>query len=89
MDRSEPALLLIDPPYLEIRDVERAIDLLERAAKSGWTVLWWQMTDVDAMPEICCNSEMYSVNFSDVGMSCGKWRGATMTVVGMTIYRIG
>jgi 23S rRNA (adenine2030-N6)-methyltransferase len=82
MDRSEPALLLIDPPYLEIRDVERAIDLLKRAARSGWTVLWWQMTNVDAMPDICCNSETYSVNFSDVGMSSGKWRGATMTVVG-------
>ena len=82
MDRSEPALLLIDPSYLEIRDVERAMDLLERAAKSGWTVLWWQMTDVDAIQDICCNFELYSVNFPDVGMSCGKWRVATMTVVG-------
>ena len=82
IDRSRPALLLIDPPYLERRDIERAVDLFERAERSGWTVLWWRMIDVDAMQDICCNSEMYSVNFSDVGISCGKWRGATMTVVG-------
>jgi len=82
MDRPGPALLLIDPPYLDRRDIERAVDLLERGAKSGWTVLLWQMDDVDAMPKICCNVESYSLKFSDVGMSCGKWRGATMTLVG-------
>jgi 23S rRNA (adenine2030-N6)-methyltransferase len=82
MDGSKPALLLIDPPYLEIRDVERAVELLERAVRSGGTVLWWRMTDGDAMPEIHCNVEMYSLNFSDIGMSCGKWRGATMTLAG-------
>jgi 23S rRNA (adenine2030-N6)-methyltransferase len=82
MDRSEPALLLIDPPYLERRDIERAVDLLERGARSDWTVLWWQMVDVDAMPEICCDVEIYSMDFSDVGMSCDKWIGAGMTLAG-------
>jgi 23S rRNA (adenine2030-N6)-methyltransferase len=82
IDGSKPALLLIDPPYLEIRDIERAVELLEKASRSGWTVIWWQMIDVDATPEICCNVEMYSLNFSDVGMSCGKWKGATMTLAG-------
>jgi 23S rRNA (adenine2030-N6)-methyltransferase len=82
MDRSRPGLLLIDPPYLERRDNERAVDLLDKASRSGWTVLWWQMIDDDFMPEICCNVESYSMNFSDVGMSCDKWRGATMTLAG-------
>jgi 23S rRNA (adenine2030-N6)-methyltransferase len=82
LDRSRPALLLIDPPYLEKRDLERAIDLLERGALSGWTVLWWQMADVNVMPEICCNAEIYPVDFSDLGMSCGKWSGAALTLVG-------
>jgi hypothetical protein len=82
MDRSGAALLLIDPPYLEQRDIERAVDLFERAARSGWTVLLWQTADADAKPEICCNAELYSINFSDVGLSCGKLRGATMTLAG-------
>jgi 23S rRNA (adenine2030-N6)-methyltransferase len=86
MDRSRPGLLLIDPPYLESRDIERVCALLEKAARSGWTVLCWRMADVDALlnarPEISCRVEMYSVNFSDVGMSCGKWRGATMILAG-------
>jgi 23S rRNA (adenine2030-N6)-methyltransferase len=82
MDRSRPGLLLIDPPYLEKRDNERAGDLLDKASRSGWTVLWWQMTDGDAMPEIHNNVEIYSMNFTDVGMSCGKWRRATMTLAG-------
>lgn len=82
MDRSRPGLLLIDPPYLERRDDERAGDLLDKASRSGWTVLWWRMTDGNAMPKINCNVEIYSMNFSDVGMRCGKWRGATMTLAG-------
>jgi 23S rRNA (adenine2030-N6)-methyltransferase len=82
LGRSRSALLLIDPTYLEIGDDERAMDLLERSASSGWTVLWWRMRKGDVMPEICCDAEFYSVNFSDVGMSCGKWRGATMTLAG-------
>jgi 23S rRNA (adenine2030-N6)-methyltransferase len=82
MDISRPALLLIDPPYLERRDLERAVDLLEKGARSGWTVLLWQIADVDAMPEICCNVDVYSMSFYDVGMSCDEWRGATMTLAG-------
>lgn len=82
MNRSGPGLLLIDPPYLERRDIERAEDLLEKAASSGWTVLCWHMTDGKATPKIHCNVEMYSVNFSDVGMSCDRWRGATMILAG-------
>lgn len=82
MDRSRPGLLLIDPPYLESGDTERAVDLLERAASEGWTALCWQMADVNAIQEICCNVGTYSLNFSDVGMSCGRWRGATITLAG-------
>lgn len=82
MNRSGPGLLLIDPPYLERRDIERAENLLEKAARSGWTALCWQMTDGKTAPKIHCNLEVYSVNFSDVGMSCDKWRGATMTLAG-------
>jgi 23S rRNA (adenine2030-N6)-methyltransferase len=82
MDSSDPALLLIDPPYLEKRDLERAVDLLKRGARSRWTVLWWQMADVDAIPKKYCNVKMYSANFSDFGMSCDKWRGAAMILSG-------
>jgi 23S rRNA (adenine2030-N6)-methyltransferase len=82
MDRSRPGLLLIDPPYLERRDIERADDLLEEAARSGWTALCWQMNDGKTAPKIHCNVETYSVNFSDVGMSCDRWRQATMILAG-------
>jgi 23S rRNA (adenine2030-N6)-methyltransferase len=82
MDRPGPTLLLIDPPYLDRRDIKRAADLLERGSWLGWTILLWQMDGVDAMPKICSNVELYSLKFSDVGMSCGKWRGATVTIAG-------
>jgi 23S rRNA (adenine2030-N6)-methyltransferase len=82
MDRSGPGLLLIDPPYLERGDIEIAVDIFERAARFGWTVLLWQMDGVDALPKICCNIESYSLKFSDVGMSCGKWGGATVILMG-------
>jgi 23S rRNA (adenine2030-N6)-methyltransferase len=84
VDRYKPALLLIDPPYLEREDLERSADLSEKAASSGWTVLSWQMIDVDDSLDECCNSstEKYSINFSDVGLSCGKWFGAVMTLAG-------
>lgn len=82
LDRHRTALLLIDPPYLDKRDLERAADLLERGSRSGWTVLQWQMEDVDTVKEIRCDKELYSMSFSDAGMSCGKWRGATVDLAG-------
>jgi 23S rRNA (adenine2030-N6)-methyltransferase len=84
VDRYKPALLLIDPPYLEREDLVRSADLFKKAASSDWTVLLWQMIDVDDSRDECRNNstEKYSVNFSDVGLSCGKWFGAVMTLAG-------
>jgi 23S rRNA (adenine2030-N6)-methyltransferase len=80
LDRSPPGMLLIDPPYTDEKDVKQACDLLHAASRAKWIVLWWEMMGSETMPE--ADFSVYSLNFSDIGLYCGHWQGATMAVAG-------
>jgi 23S rRNA (adenine2030-N6)-methyltransferase len=80
MDQSPPGMLLIDPPYIDEKDAKQACDLLHTAIRARWIVLWWQMMGSKTLPE--ADFSVYSLNFSDIGLYCGHWQGATMAVVG-------
>jgi 23S rRNA A2030 N6-methylase RlmJ len=82
MDRNKCALLLIDPPYLDKRDASKAVDLFERAERSGWTVLWWQMMDAGIMRNLSDRIMQYSLKFVEAGLYCKKWRGANIALAG-------
>lgn len=82
INKFQPVLLLIDPPYLNRRDFAKASDLFKIAKTFNWTALWWQMKDFNAVVEPYCNLKSYSINFAEAGLSCGKWIGATMALVG-------
>jgi 23S rRNA (adenine2030-N6)-methyltransferase len=74
----DPGLLFIDPPYVECRDMERASSLLLRSSDLGWTVLWWQMMDTRTMPKRIRDFSEFSMEFEDLGMSGGRWKGSTV-----------
>jgi 23S rRNA (adenine2030-N6)-methyltransferase len=82
MDGSKCALLLIDPPYLDKRDASKGVDLFERAERSGWTVLWWQMMDEGNMRNLGDRFMQYSLEFAEAGLYCEKWRGANIALAG-------
>jgi 23S rRNA (adenine2030-N6)-methyltransferase len=82
IDRNKCALLLIDPPCLDRREASKAIDLFERAERSGWTVLWWQMMDAGNMRNLGDRIEQYSLEFEEAGLYCEKWRGANIALAG-------
>ena len=80
LDRSNPGLLLIDPPYLDPKDIGLAKDLLRRAENAGWIVLWWYMSGLEMTPQadfVKCELE-----FSRAGMDGGKWKGAAVALAG-------
>lgn len=80
LDRSNPGLLLIDPPYLDAKDIALAKDLLRRAKNAGWVVLWWYMLGLETAPQgdfIKCELE-----FSRAGMDGGRWKGAAVALAG-------
>jgi len=80
LDRSNPGLLLIDPPYLNQKDFTLANDLLRRAQNAGWVVLWWYMSGLETAPRIDI-TELELV-FSRAGMDGGKWKGAAVALAG-------
>jgi 23S rRNA A2030 N6-methylase RlmJ len=82
IDGNKCALLLIDPPYLDRKDASEAVDLFERAERSGWTVLWWQMMDAGNMLNFGDRIEQYSLEFVKAGLYCEKWRGANIALAG-------
>jgi 23S rRNA (adenine2030-N6)-methyltransferase len=80
LDRSNPGLLLIDPPYLDPNDIVLAKDLLRKAENAGWVVLWWYMSGLEIVPQedfIKCELE-----FCRAGMDGGKWKGAAVALAG-------
>jgi len=80
LDRSNPGLLLIDPPYLDAKDIALAEDLLRRAENAGWVVLWWYMSGLETVPQgdfIKCELE-----FSRAGMDGSRWKGAAVALAG-------
>jgi len=77
----EAGLLLIDPPLIERTDVKRSARLLELAANSGWTVLFWYMADIER-PRLPASVETYSIEFAKAGLECGRWKEAEVAVSG-------
>ena len=80
--RSDPSLLLIDPPYLEAGDARRAADLLDTAVEAGWIVLWWQMMGAETLSQASCSMSKFSLEFQEAGLDGGRWKGATMAIAG-------
>lgn len=83
LKRSQPGLLLIDPPYLNPTDAQRAEDLLFEAEENGWAVLWWYMAGAKTVPE-SSRMERLSLSFADAGMDCGRWKGAVVALAGFS-----
>jgi 23S rRNA (adenine2030-N6)-methyltransferase len=74
-----PGLLFIDPPYVDPNDLCLVEKLLEKARDANWTVLWWHMRDVKTAPEAL---KSFDMNFSEVGLDGGRWRGAGVAATG-------
>jgi 23S rRNA (adenine2030-N6)-methyltransferase len=83
LKRAEPGLLLIDPPYVDPMDSDKARDLIPIAEKAGWVTLWWYMAGQETLPGASQGQVEFSLNFSDAGMKCGRWKGAALRVSGM------
>jgi len=75
-----PGLLLIDPPYVDCRDAERAYQLFLKARELGWTALWWSMYEGIAVPGLCAGIELHTLRFADAGMDGGRWKCASMAL---------
>ena len=82
INTKECALLLLDPPYLDRRDFSKAMDIVSLSEKKGWTILCWQMMDIEEIPVINPNIRQYPMEFAKVGMSRGRWGGANITLAG-------
>jgi 23S rRNA (adenine2030-N6)-methyltransferase len=80
LDRSNPGLLLIDPPYLDPKEITLAKDLLRRAEYAGWVVLWWHMSGLETVPQV--DFIKCELEFSQAGMDGGKWKGAAVALAG-------
>jgi 23S rRNA (adenine2030-N6)-methyltransferase len=80
LDCSNPGLLLIDPPYLDPKDIGLAKDLLRRAENAGWIVLWWYMSGLEMTPQV--DFIKCELEFSRAGMDGGKWKGAAVALAG-------
>lgn len=79
LSRSCPGLLFIDPAYIYPEDASLAIKLLQRAKNLGWIVLWWYMIDMQTAPD---DLQAFELQFSDVGLDGGIWKGAAVTFAG-------
>jgi len=76
---SHPALLLIDPPYIDSKDAILSEMLLQKAREKGWTVLWWYMTDVMTAPS---SMDSLELDFASAGLDGGRWNGAGVALAG-------
>jgi 23S rRNA (adenine2030-N6)-methyltransferase len=77
-DLNEPALLLIDSPYIERGDAALARELISRSAAAGWVALSWQMLGLEASPGPACEFREFALRFEEAGLVCGPWEGAAM-----------
>jgi 23S rRNA (adenine2030-N6)-methyltransferase len=74
----EPALLLVDSPYIEKGDAFLAEELLSRSAAAGWVALSWQMLDLERSPKPACEFREFSLRFEEAGLVCGPSEVAAM-----------
>lgn len=77
-DLAEPALLLVDSPYIEKGDAAQVEELISRSAAAGWIALSWQMTDLEPGPNPACEFREFVLRFDEAGLVCGPWKGAAM-----------
>jgi 23S rRNA (adenine2030-N6)-methyltransferase len=80
LDRSNPGLLLIDPPYLDARDFALSNDLFLKAREAGWIVLWWHMSGLGTASGM--DIIEFELEFCRAGMDGGKWKGAAVALTG-------
>jgi len=77
-DLNEPALLLVDSPYIAESDAALVEDLISRSAQAGWVALSWQMIGSVQSPKPACDYREFALRFNEAGLVCGSWGGATM-----------
>jgi len=77
--RSQPGLLLIDPPYIDPQDVHLARKLLQRAKDWGWIVLCWYMMGTKTAPD---GLQTFELQFAEAGLEGGRWKGAAVAFAG-------
>jgi len=77
-DLNEPALLLVDSPYIEKGDAALVEELISRSAAAGWVALSWQMLGLEKSPRPACNFREFALHFEEAGLVCGPWEGAAM-----------
>lgn len=80
LDRSKSGLLLVDPPHLDPQSADLAERLLGKAEDRGWVALLWEMMDERDLFE--GSFERYELRFEQAGLSCGRWRGAVVSLAG-------
>jgi len=73
----EPALLLVDSPYIEEGDAALAEGLISRSAAAGWIALSWQVLGLGS-PNPACDFREFALSFDEAGLVCGPWKGAAM-----------
>ncbi len=74
----EPALLLVDSPYIEEGDAILVEDLISRSVEAGWVALSWQMLGLETSPNPACDHREFDLRFEEAGLVCGPWEGAAM-----------
>jgi len=77
-DLNEPALLLVDSPYIEKGDAAQVEELISRSVEAGWIALSWQMTDLEPRTNPACEFREFVLRFEEAGLVCGPWKGAKM-----------
>ena len=74
----EPALLLVDSPYISEGDAERVEKLIFGSAEAGWVTLSWQTSDLEPSLNPACDFREFKLYFEEAGLACGSMKGATM-----------
>jgi 23S rRNA (adenine2030-N6)-methyltransferase len=80
LDRSAGGLLLVDPPHLDAKSSVLAENVLSKAEDRGWVALLWEMLGERASTG--CSFEKYELEFERAGLSCGRWKGAVVSIAG-------
>ncbi len=85
LNRRAPGLLLIDPPFLDPKDVNSAEELFDKARELGWTVLCWHMVDTidrEFLPESRFHDSFheFSIQFARIGLDYSGAKGCAVAV---------
>ncbi|NPV63873.1 MAG: 23S rRNA (adenine(2030)-N(6))-methyltransferase RlmJ [Methanotrichaceae archaeon] len=81
LDRDFPGLLLIDPPYIESQDSDKAGRLLEEAEDAGWVGLLW-LNHESSTDRHFDSVQRYGLRFDQALLYDKRWKGAEMALVG-------